>query len=394
MKKTIILGVCGGIAAYKSVELASLLKQNNYDVHVVMTDNAKEFIQPLTFQAISGNPVLDNDDLWKNSTSNGMSHINLSRKADLIVIAPGTANFIAKISSGICDDLLTNLCAARNCELVICPAMNSSMYHNPPNLRNISQLKEDDVKFIGPESGLQACGDSGMGRLSEPEVISNSINKFFSLPKLKNLKILISVGATLEKIDDARAITNISSGKMGLAIANEAIHQGAKVTLVKAITEENVRNGINVIDAISHEDMERAILKEAKRNDIFISVAAVSDYKSNKVVEGKIKKNKSFLSIELQKTSDILKTTKAKYPDLFCVGFAAESKNLIHYAKQKLIEKNLDMIIANEIKKTMSSDYAEIIIMDQDNEKIMPRMTKKLVAGNILNEIYERFSNK
>jgi phosphopantothenoylcysteine decarboxylase/phosphopantothenate--cysteine ligase len=155
-----------------------------------------------------------------------------------------------------------------------------------------------------------------------------------------------------------------------------------------------VRNGINVIDAISHEDMERAILKEAKRNDIFISVAAVSDYKSNKVVEGKIKKNKSFLSIELQKTSDILKTTKAKYPDLFCVGFAAESKNLIHYAKQKLIEKNLDMIIANEIKKTMSSDYAEIIIMDQDNEKIMPRMTKKLVAGNILNEIYERFSNK
>ena len=214
MKKTIILGVCGGVAAYKAVELARILIKNNFIVRVVMTKAATKFITPLTFQAVTNNPVLTDQEFWNNQSGNGMDHINLSRDADLILIAPASANFIAKLNSGICDDLLTNICAARSCDLIVCPAMNSFMYHNPPNLKNIDSLKNNGVFFIGPELGIQACGENGMGRLSEPISIFNEIEKYFSQPLLKNLKILISAGATIEKIDDARAITNFSSGKM------------------------------------------------------------------------------------------------------------------------------------------------------------------------------------
>ena len=391
MKKTIILGVCGGVAAYKAVELARLLIKNNFIVRVVMTNAAMKFITPLTFQAVTNNPVLTDQEFWNNQSGNGMDHINLSRDADLILVAPASANFLAKLNSGICDDLLTNICAARSCDLIVCPAMNSFMYHNPPNLKNIDSLKNNGVFFIGPELGIQACGENGMGRLSEPISIFNEIEKYFSQPLLKNLKILISAGATIEKIDAARAITNFSSGKMGVSIANEAFQLGADVTLVKGITHQGINPGIRIIEARNHDDMETVIYQEAKKNNIFISVAAISDYKAKQIFHGKIKKDKKLLTLELEKTNDILKNTKKKFPNLFCVGFAAESNDLIHYAKQKLIEKNLDMVIANELNNTMGHDDAEVIILDKFQEKILPRMPKIKLANNILLEIQESY---
>ncbi|MBL6727195.1 MAG: bifunctional phosphopantothenoylcysteine decarboxylase/phosphopantothenate--cysteine ligase CoaBC [Methylophilaceae bacterium] len=391
MQKTIILGVSGGIAAYKSAELARLLVKSNINVQVVMTDAAKKFITPLTFQAITNNKVLTNEDFWTTNSNETMEHIHVSRNADLILIAPATANFIAKINQGICDDLLTNICAARNCNLVICPAMNNYMFMNPPNLRNIEQLKNDGVAFIGPEIGNQACGETGLGRLTEPQDILINLNRFLSNSKLKDLRILISAGATSENIDDARTITNHSSGKMGISIANEAFDQGAQVTLIKGKTEVLPHKGIKIVEANNHKEMEQSVLNEASRHDIFISVAAVSDYKADHVFPGKIKKDENVLNLKLVKTSDILKSTKKLFPNLFCVGFAAESNNLINYAKQKLVEKNLDMIIANELQKTMGEDTAEVIILDKKQEKILPKMEKKLLANSILAEIYDRF---
>ena len=356
-----------------------------------MTDAAKKFITPLTFQAITNNKVLTNEDFWATNSNETMEHIHVSRNADLILIAPATANFIAKINQGICDDLLTNICAARNCNLVICPAMNTYMYMNPPNLRNIEQLKNDGVTFIGPETGDQACGETGLGRLTEPQDILINLNRYLSNSKLKDLKILISAGATSENIDDARIITNHSSGKMGISIANEAFDLGAEVTLIKGKTEVLPHKGIKIIEANNHQEMEQSVLNEASNHDIFISVAAVSDYKADHVFQGKIKKDQNVLNLKLIKTSDILKSTKKLFPNLFCVGFAAESNNLINYAKQKLVEKNLDMIIANELQKTMGEDTAEVIILDKKQEKILPKMEKKLLANSILTEIYDRF---
>lgn len=391
MKKTIILGVCGGIAAYKSVELARLLVKSNINVQVVMTDAAKRFITPLTFQAITNNKVLTNEDFWATNSNETMKHIHASRSAELILIAPATSNFMAKINQGICDDLLTNICAARNCNLVICPAMNTFMYMNPPNLRNIEQLKKDGITFIGPVTGDQACGETGLGRLSEPQDILVNLNRYLSDSKLKNLKILISAGATSEIIDDARIITNHSSGKMGISIANEAFDLGAEVTLIKGKTEVLPHKEIKIIEANNHQEMEKNVFYEASKHDIFISVAAISDYKAKNIFQGKIKKDQNILNLKLTKTSDILKSTKKLFPNLFCVGFAAENNNLINYAKQKLIEKNLDMIIANELKKTLGEDTAEVIILDKKQEKILPKMEKKYLANSILTEIYNRF---
>ena len=289
MQKTIILGVCGGIAAYKSVELARLLIKSNINVQVVMTDAAKKFITPLTFQAITNNKVLTNEDFWTTNSNETMKHIYASRSAELILIAPATSNFIAKINQGICDDLLTNISAARNCNLVICPAMNTHMYMNPPNLRNIEQLKKDGIIFIGPVTGDQACGETGLGRLSEPQDILINLKHYLSDSKLKNLKILISAGATSEIIDDARIITNHSSGKMGISIANEAFDLGAEVTLIKGKTEVLPHKAIKIIEANNHQEMEKNVFYEASRHDIFISVAAVSDYKAKNVFQGKIK---------------------------------------------------------------------------------------------------------
>lgn len=386
--KKILIGVTGGIAAYKAVELCSILKKSNFDIQVVMTKSAQEFITPLTFQAISGNPVLT--ELWDKNSNNGIDHINLSRDADLIVIAPTTANFIAKLNYGLADDLLSSICLGRNCPLLICPAMNTEMFKNPSTQRNLKQLKDDGVLIIGPEIGIQACGESGPGRMTEPEDIFQEIEKILLPPSLKDINILISAGATLEKIDDARAITNLSSGKMGIAIANQAWKLGANVTLIKAATNVVPYAKIKTINAFSHEDMQTAITKEIKKNNIFISVAAVSDYSPIQKT-GKIKKHEKELQLSLTRNIDILSSVKASYPKVFCVGFAAESENIAEYAKKKLIAKNIDLIIANEIKETMGHDEAEVIILSKTQEIKFNRMPKNVLAYNILQEVHKTY---
>ena len=386
--KKILLGVTGGIAAYKAVELCSILKKSNIDLQVVMTKSAQEFVTPLTFQAVSGNPVLT--ELWDKNSNNGIDHINLSRAADLIVIAPTTANFIAKLNYGLADDLLSSICLGRNCPLLICPSMNKEMYMNASTQRNIKQLKDDGVHVIGPEFGMQACGETGPGRMTEPENIFQEIERILLPPSLKNINILISAGATLEKIDDARAITNLSSGKMGIAIANQAWKLGANVTLIKAATNVVPYAKIKTINAFSHEDMQNAITEEIEKNSIFISVAAVSDYSPIPKI-GKIKKNEKKLHLSLTRNIDILGTIKSNYPKVFCVGFAAESENIAEYAKKKLIAKNIDLIIGNEINETMGQDEAEVIILSRTKETKFNRMPKNVLAYNILQEIHKTY---
>lgn len=391
LDKKIILGITGSIAAYKAAELIRLLKKQGADIQVIMTKSAKEFISPLTLQALSGKPVLEN--MWEPSKGNGMEHINQSKKADLILIAPASANFIAKLAQGLADDLLSNICLARNCPILIAPSMNKQMWENAATKRNVSIITQDGIAISGPESGEQACGDEGMGRFINDKMLLLDIEKSLKTPILKNKNILISCGATFEKIDDARAITNLSSGKMGFSIVNEAYALGANVTLIYGRTETLPPSGIKSFYAPNHKMMNKLIKKNAKDNDIFISVAAISDYLPKKV-SGKLKKHNDKLILELQKSSDILLETSLEFDNLFCVGFSAESKEIIKNAQDKLKKKNLNMIIANSINKSMGEDSAEIYIINKNEVIHIPKTTKKELAFNILKHIYKMINKK
>ena len=391
LDKKIILGITGSIAAYKAAELIRLIKKQGADIQVIMTKSAKEFISPLTLQALSGKPVLEN--MWEPSKGNGMEHINQSKKADLILIAPASANFIAKLAQGLADDLLSNICLARNCPILIAPSMNKQMWENVATKRNVSIITQDGIAISGPESGEQACGDEGMGRFINDKMLLLDIEKSLKTPILKNKNILISCGATFEKIDDARAITNLSSGKMGFSIVNEAYALGANVTLIYGRTETLPPSGIKSFYAPNHKMMNKLIKKNAKDNDIFISVAAISDYLPKKV-SGKLKKHNDKLILELQKSSDILLETSLEFDNLFCVGFSAESKEIIKNAQDKLKKKNLNMIIANSINKSMGEDSAEIYIINKNEVIHIPKATKKELAFNILKHIYKMINKK
>ena len=391
LDKKIILGITGSIAAYKTAELIRLLKKQGADIQVIMTKSAKEFISPLTLQALSGKPVLEN--MWEPSKGNGMEHINQSKKADLILIAPASANFIAKLAQGLADDLLSNICLARNCPILIAPSMNKQMWENTATKRNISIITRDGIAISGPESGEQACGDEGMGRFINDKMLLLDIQKSLKTPILKNKNILISCGATFEKIDDARAITNLSSGKMGFSIVNEAYALGANVTLIYGRTEMLPASGIKSFYAPNHKMMNKLIKKNAKNNDIFISVAAISDYLPKKV-SGKLKKHNDKLILELQKSSDILLETSLEFDNLFCVGFSAESKEIIKNAQDKLKKKNLNMIIANSINKSMGENSAEIYIINKNEVIHIPKKTKEELAFNILKNVHKMINKK
>ena len=386
LNKKIILGVTGSISAYKAAELIRLLKKRGADVQVVMTKSAKEFISPITLQALSGKPVLEN--MWKPTEGNGMEHINQSRKSDLILVVPASANFIAKLAQGLADDLLSNICLARNCPILIAPSMNKNMWENSSTQRNISLVTQDGVNISGPENGEQACGEEGMGRLINEKMLLLDINKSLNYPILKNKNILISCGATFEKIDDARAITNLSSGKMGLRIADEAYSLGANVTIIYGKTEKLPPSGINCIYAPNHSLMNKYVKENAKNNDIFISVAAISDY-IPKTISGKLKKSNNKLSLEFQQSSDILLETASEFNNLFCVGFSAESENIIKNAQAKLKNKHLDMIVANSINESMGQNSAEIYIIDKNEVIHIPKKSKEELASKILQHIYK-----
>lgn len=383
--KSIVLGITGGIAAYKAAELVRLLVKASIDVQVVMTEAACQFITPITMQALSGKPVFK--DMWDASIANGMPHIELSRAADAIVVAPASADFIAKLVHGRADDLLSTLCLARDCALLVAPAMNKQMWENPATQRNIAQLNADNISILGPDSGEQACGEVGLGRMLEAEDLFSLIQAHFQPKILNGKKILVTAGATLEMIDPVRAITNLSSGKMGYAIAQAAFEMGAEVTLVTGATTLKPPIGVNLISAISANDMYQSVMQNIARQDIFISVAAVADYSPAVSQAQKIKKSKSSLTLELKPNKDILAEVASLPSPPFCVGFAAETENLLEHAEAKRQSKKLPLIVANLMRDSMGHDENSVTLLDDKGAHTLPRASKNLVAEMLLKHI-------
>ncbi len=381
----LLLGITGGIAAYKAAELVRLLVKANIDVQVVMTEAACQFITPVTMQALSGKPVFIG--MWDSSISNGMLHIELSRNADAILIAPASADFIAKLVQGRADDLLSTLCLARDCPLLVAPAMNKQMWENAATLRNIAQLKQDNIAVLGPDSGEQACGEIGLGRMLEAEALLAALHAHFTPKILAGKRVLITAGATLEMIDPVRAITNLSSGKMGYALAERAADMGAEVTLISGATALNPPNRVKNISATSVEAMYQAVMTNISNQDIFISVAAVADYSPATQNAQKIKKHVASLTLELKQNKDILAEV-ASLPDApFCVGFAAETQDLIQLAEQKRIAKKLPMLVANLVSESMGQDEASVTLLDNNGNHPLPRASKTTLATEILTHI-------
>lgn len=393
MSKHILLGISGGIAAYKSCELVRLLKKQGHSVSVVMSKASTEFISPLTFQALSGNPVLT--DTHENSLGNGMAHINLTREADALVIAPATANTIAKISHGIADNLLANLVAARKCPLAVAPAMNVEMWNNPANLRNIEQLRSDGITVFQPAYGEQACGEIGLGRMLEAADLADLISDLWIPKILLGKRILITAGATFEAIDPVRGITNISSGQMGTALARACRAAGAKVTLIYGQLQTTIPTGLfHTEQAVSAEEMFRAVHNHITNQDVFISVAAVADYKVKNSSSQKMKKDGSgkVPVIELTENPDILASIASLPTPPFCVGFAAESERVLEYARIKRIRKNIPMLVANQISQSMGKTTNQITIIDDENEISFPETDKRQAADNIVQHLAARLN--
>lgn len=391
-KKSIVLGVTGGIAAYKAAELVRLFVKNNIDVQVVMTQAACQFISTVTMQALSGKPVFT--DMWDASIPNGMPHIELSRAADAIVIAPASADFIAKLVHGRADDLLSTLCLARDCDLLVAPAMNKQMWDNPATQRNIAQLVSDGIHILGPDSGEQACGEIGLGRMLEAEDLHYLINAYFQPKRLRGKKIMITAGATLEMIDPVRAITNLSSGKMGYAIAQAAFEMGAEVTLISGATALTPPTGVRNIAATSAGAMYQSVMQNIANQDIFIGVAAVADYSPANSQSQKIKKSEQSLTLELKLNKDILAEVASLPSPPFCIGFAAETENLLEFAEAKRQKKKLPLIVANLTSDAMGSDNNKVILLDNNGNYPLEPATKIEVARSILKHVADMLQVK
>lgn len=391
-KKSIVLGITGGIAAYKAAELVRLFVKNNIDVQVVMTQAACQFISTVTMQALSGKPVFT--DMWDASIPNGMPHIELSRAADAIVIAPASADFIAKLVHGRADDLLSTLCLARDCDLLVAPAMNKQMWDNPATQRNIAQLVSDGIHILGPDSGEQACGEIGLGRMLEAEDLHYLITTYFQPKRLRGKKILITAGATLEMIDPVRAITNLSSGKMGYAIAQAAFEMGAEVTLISGATTLTPPTGVRNIAATSAGAMYQSVMQNIANQDIFIGVAAVADYSPANSQSQKIKKSEQSLTLELKLNKDILAEVASLPSPPFCIGFAAETENLLEFAEAKRQKKKLPLIVANLTSDAMGSDNNKVILLDNNGNYPLESATKIEVARSILKHVADMLQVK
>lgn len=384
-KRAIVLGITGGIAAYKAAELVRLLVQQQYNVQVVMTEAACQFITPITMQALSGNPVFIN--MWDNAIPNGMPHIELSRQADAILIAPASADFIAKLVHGRADDLLSTLCLARNCPLLVAPAMNKQMWENPATQRNIAQLITDGISVLGPAAGEQACGEVGLGRMLEPQALMQAVTKHFTPKLLHGKRVLITAGATLEHIDPVRAITNLSSGKMGYAIAQVAADMGAEVTLVSGHSALPAPDNLAFIKSLDAKSMYQAVMQQIAKQDVFIAVAAVSDYSPAQISPQKIKKSEDTLTLNLLKNKDILADVASLPNAPFCVGFAAETEQVIEHATQKRIAKKLPLMVANDVSIAMGQDQNQVTLIDDSGTHTMPTANKSEVAYFILQHL-------
>lgn len=392
--KNILLGVTGGIAAYKSVVLVRRLKELGANVQVVMTDSAQEFITPLTFQAISGNPV--HSSLLDVEAEAAMGHIELARWADAIIIAPATANSMARLANGEAHDLLTTICLASNAPLAIAPSMNQAMWSNRATQENLQILKSRDIEIYGPASGEQACGDVGEGRMLEPEAIVEKLEALFSHQLLSGVRVMVTAGPTQEAIDPVRYISNHSSGKMGYAIAQAALEAGASVSLISGPCALQANNRIQLAHVVSAEEMMTAVHADISDIDIFISVAAVADYRVKQVAEQKLKKHSDSITLELVKNPDILSSVAALDDKPFSVGFAAETEKLEEHARQKLVSKKLDMIVANRVDKSDSgfnSDYNSATVIWGDDSQHFEKSTKSRLASDLLQLIAKHYIN-
>lgn len=382
-EQRIILGITGGIAAYKAAELARLLIKRGFTVQAAMTEAATHFITPATLQALTGQPVLI--DQWQDDK--GMAHIHSSRMADAIVIAPATADFIAKLALGLADDLLSTLCLARDCPLLVAPAMNKQMWSNAATQRNVQRLAADGVTLLGPVSGVQACGEEGMGRMLEAETLAQDIVTALSAERsgeLQGVRLLVTAGPTYEAIDAVRGITNRSSGKMGYAIAQAALEMGAQVTLVSGPVSLAPPAGAQVVDVTSAAEMFAAVQQAVAQSDMFIAVAAVADYRVAQPSEQKIKKDDASLHLELVPNPDILGWVAAQPDAPFCVGFAAESEKLREHATAKRRKKNIPLLAANLAQRAIGADDNELVLFDDAGEHALPRADKSTLARALL----------
>jgi phosphopantothenoylcysteine decarboxylase/phosphopantothenate--cysteine ligase len=382
LTRRVLLGVTGGIAAYKVAELARLLMRNNVEVRVAMTDAATKFVTPVTFQALTGKPVAT--DLWDASFENNMAHIELSRGVDAIVVAPATADFLAKVAHGICDDLLTTTCVARSCPLLVAPAMNVEMWENAATQRNVATLRSDGVAILGPAAGDQACGEVGMGRMLEPDELLQAVLSFFAPKRLAGRKVIVTAGPTFEAIDTVRGITNLSSGKMGYAVAEAAAAMGADVTLISGPTALAAPSPAHFVYVTTAAEMMTAVKAHVAGADFFFGVAAVADYTPVASVKHKLKKSTENMEVKLKPTEDILAYVAALPNGPFCVGFAAESENLADYAQAKRTKKKIPMIVANLVQHTIGKEENEVTIYDDNGAHALARAPKSRIAHGIV----------
>ena len=384
--KRIVLGVTGGIAAYKAAELVRLLGKQGADVQVAMTEGATHFVTATTFQALSGKPVFT--DQWDARMPNAMAHIDLSRQADLILVAPASADFIARAAQGFADDLLATMALARDCPMLVAPAMNRQMWENPATQRNVAQLAADGVHVLGPACGEQACGETGAGRMLEPEEILEEVVAFVTPKLLAGKKVLITAGPTFEAIDPVRGITNLSSGRMGYAVARAARHAGAEVTLVSGPVAFGPPQGVDRISVSSALEMHAAVMARVAGADIFIAVAAVADYRVANAAGHKIKKDAGGIpAIELVENPDILAEVAALKKGPFCVGFAAETCNLEEYAQNKRRRKNVPLIAGNLIQDGFGGEDNRLVLFDDHGVHPLAPAPKSVLARQLVEHI-------
>ena len=383
--KRLVLGVTGGVAAYKAAELARLFVKDGAEVHAVLTQSGARFVTPATFQALTGRPAWT--DMWDARMPDNMAHIDLSRGADAIVVAPASADFLAKLAHGLADDLLSTLCLARDCPLIVAPAMNRQMWENPATQRNKSQLAQDGVIVLGPACGEQACGETGLGRMLEAAELHDAVVGFFQPKVLAGRRVLLTAGPTFEALDPVRGLTNLSSGRMGFALERAPRDAGASVTLVSGPVALPTPAGVVRVDVLSADEMREAVLRHVRETDIFIGVAAVADYRPEQTATQKIKKAAQPLTLTLQPNPDILAEIAALPQPPFCVGFAAESENLDEYAQGKRRTKKLPLVVGNLLRHGLGGDDNTVVMFDDRGRHPIGPAPKIEIARGIVAHI-------
>lgn len=383
--KRIVLGVTGGVAAYKAAELVRLLVKAGAEVDVVLTEAGAQFVGPATFQALTGRRVWQA--LWDPRLDNGMAHIDLTRGAAVLLVAPATADFLAKLAHGLADDLLSTLCLARDCPLLVTPAMNRQMWENPATQRNVAQLRADGVSILGPAHGEQACGEVGAGRMLEAIDLFDDLHASLQVKYLAGKRVLLTAGPTFEALDPVRGLTNSSSGKMGFSLARACAAAGAEVTLVAGPVALATPRGVQRIDVQSALQMHEAVMRALPGQDVFIGVAAVADYRPRQTAAHKLKKSAGSLTLELDANPDILAEVAARTDAPFCVGFAAESRDLATYAEGKRVAKKLALVVGNLVQDGLGGDTNAVTLFDAAGAHALPPADKSDVARGIVAHI-------